>query len=775
MTARSRRPWHRLDPFFAREQEKYGRAVPSREFILQTLEAAPEPLTLERLCADWGIHAQDETEPLLRRLQAMTRDGQIVCNRRGGYGPVAKMDLVRGRIIGHPEGFGFLVPDEGGEDLFVPPHEMRQLLHGDRVLMCVTGIDRRGRREGSVVEVLERGTTRLVGRYVEDNGIGFVLPDNRRLGAHDFLVPPAEKGGARPGQIVVAELIQQPSKQAMPIARVREVLGDHMAPGMEVQIAIVNHGIPHEFPPEVVAEAEAFGPSVPASALEGRLDLREQPFVTIDGLTARDFDDAVYCEKKRGGGFRLFVAIADVAHYVRPGTPLDAEAQARGTSVYFPDRCIPMLPEALSNGLCSLNPHVERLVMVCELNIGADGEFGRARFHEGVIRSHARLTYDAVAAMLVDRDEALRAEFAALVPHLERLYVLYGVLRAARERRGAIDFETQETEIEYGPERKIERIVPSQRNDAHKLIEECMIAANVATAQHLEAKKIPALFRIHEGPRLAKLEKLRGFLKGLGLYLGGGDTPGSEDYARLFEAIQNRPDFALIQTVMLRSLAQAVYSPDNAGHFGLALAAYAHFTSPIRRYPDLLVHRALKHLIHHGGKARGYGYSHEKMTELGEHCSMTERRADDATRDAVEWLKCEYMRDKVGETFDGTVSAVTAFGLFVLLKEIFVEGLVHISNLPGDYYHFDPLAHRLEGERFGRCYRLGDALRVQVARVDLDERKIDFMPADVAGVGIGLPPTPRKPAGRPPRAARDDGGKPPARGGAGGPYRKRRR
>lgn len=768
MAARSRRPWHRLDPHFEREQEKYGRAVPSREFILQTLEAAPEPLTLERLCADWGIHAPDEIEPLQRRLQAMTRDGQIVCNRRGGYGPVAKMDLVRGRIVGHPEGFGFLVPDEGGEDLFVPPHEMRQLLHGDRVLMCVTGIDRRGRREGSVVEILERGTTQLVGRYVEDNGIGFVLPDNRRLGAHDFLVPPAERGGARPGQIVVAELIQQPSKQAMPIARVREVLGDHMAPGMEVQIAIVNHGIPHEFPAEVLAAAAAWGDTVPADALEGRLDLREQPFVTIDGLSARDFDDAVYCEQKRGGGFRLFVAIADVAHYVRPGTALDAEAQARGTSVYFPDRCIPMLPEALSNGLCSLNPQVERLVMVCELNIAPDGELGRARFHEGVIRSHARLTYDAVASMLVDRDEALREQFRALIAPLEKLYTLFGVLRAARERRGAIDFETQETEIEYGPARKIERIVPAQRNDAHKLIEECMIAANVATARQLEAKKIAALFRIHEGPRLAKLEKLRGFLKGLGLYLGGGDTPGSADYARLFEAIHGRPDFALIQTVMLRSLAQAVYSPDNAGHFGLALDAYAHFTSPIRRYPDLLVHRALKHLIHHGGKARGYGYSHEKMAELGEHCSMTERRADDATRDALEWLKCEYMRDKVGETFDGTVSAVTAFGLFVLLTDIHVEGLVHISNLPGDYYHFDPFGHRLDGERHGRSYRLGDVLRVQVARVDLDERKIDFMPAADESVPPSVAPR------RAPRESRDEGRRPP-RGSAGGPLRKRRR
>lgn len=736
MVSKSRNSWHHLDPHYQREKAKYGRAGPSREFILQTLEAHDEPLSWEALCNEWRVD-EWEAEALLRRLRAMTRDGQIVCNRRGGYGPIEKMNLIRGRVIGHPEGFGFLVPDEGGEDLFIPAHEMRQLLHGDRVVMCVTGIDRRGRREGSTVEILERGTQRLVGRYVEDNGIGYVVPDNRRLAAHDFLVPPAEKGDVRPGQIVVAELIQQPTRNSMPIARVREVLGDHMAPGMEVQIAIVNHGIPDHFPSEVLAEAQAFGAEVPASALEGRLDLRNKPLVTIDGISARDFDDAVYCEKKRGGGFRLYVAIADVAHYVKPGAPLDDEARLRGTSVYFPDRCIPMLPEALSNGLCSLNPHVDRLCMVCELSIDANGEIVRSRFHEAVMRSHMRFTYDAVAAILVDRDEPLRAQFAPLLAPLERLYELYQVLRAARERRGAIDFETEETEIEYGPERKIERIVPAQRNDAHKLIEECMIAANVAAAQWLEKKRIPALFRVHEGPRTAKLEKLRGFLKGLGLYLGGGDEPGSEDYARLFAAIQLRPDFAMIQTVMLRSLSQAVYSPVNAGHFGLALPAYAHFTSPIRRYPDLLVHRALKHILA-DGRIKNYMYSRERMTELGEHCSMTERRADDATRDAVEWLKCEYMLDKVGEVFAGTVSAVTAFGVFVMLKEVYVEGLVHISNLPNDYYQFDPLAFRMVGERSGRVFRLGDPVDVRVARVDLDDRRIDFELVD-SDTGISAP------------------------------------
>ncbi len=732
MTAKKRRSWRQLDPNYARECEKYGRAAPSREFILDYLEHRDQPLSWEALCAEWLIDDDWERDALQRRLRAMEREGQIMCNRRGGYGPIAKMDLVRGRVIGHPDGFGFLTPEEGGDDLFIPPHEMRQLLHGDRVVMCVTGIDRRGRREGRVVEVLERGTERIVGRYVIDGGVARVLPDNRRL-SQDFLVPPGEADGARPGQIVVAEILQQPARNAMPLVRVREVLGEHMAPGMEVQIAIVNYAIPTQWSPEATAQADAFGAEVPEAAKLGRLDLRDTPLVTIDGISARDFDDAVYCEKK-GKTWRLWVAIADVSHYVQSGTELDRDAELRGTSVYFPDRVIPMLPEALSNGLCSLNPHVDRLCLVCEMLIDDAGQIVRSKFHEAVMRSHARLTYDAVAAMLVERDEHVRAQYSTLVPHLERLYQLYAVLRAAREQRGAIDFETHETEIEYGPERKIERIVPSNRNDAHKLIEECMIAANVAAARFLARHRMPTLYRVHEGPQLAKLEKLTGFLGQLGLALGGGDKPQPQDYAALFERIRSRPDFELIQTVMLRSLSQAVYAPGNLGHFGLALAAYAHFTSPIRRYPDLLVHRAIRHLLR-GGGARNFYYSPTGMSELGEHCSMTERRADDAVRDAVEWLKCEYMLDKVGEDFDGVVSAVTSFGLFVALREVYVEGLVHVSNLPGDYYHFDPVGHVLAGERSGRRFRLGDPIRVRVVRVDLDERKIDFEPLIEAGAG----------------------------------------
>lgn len=722
--SRRRRSWRQLDPFSEREREKYGgQAIPSREFILSYLEERGAPLTQESLCEEWDIVEDWAVEAVCRRLRAMERDGQLIRNRRQGYGLVAKMDLIKGRVIGHPEGYGFLVPDEGGEDLYISPRQMRQLLHGDRVVMRIAGIDSRGRREAALVEILERNTERVVGRFFQEQGVGFVAPDNRRL-SQDIVVPPEGQGDARHGQIVIVELIEQPTKHSRPIGRIREVLGDHMAPGMEVQIAIASHDIPTEWPDAVTAETVRLAPEVPESTKQGRWDLRDLPLVTIDGVTARDFDDAVYCER-RGQNWRLIVAIADVSWYVRPGSALDEEAQRRGNSVYFPDRVIPMLPEALSNGLCSLNPEVDRLCLACDLTISFLGRITRSRFVAAVMRSHARLTYDAVAAMLVAQDSRIRRRYEPLLPHLENLYGVFRALQAAREQRGAIDFETQETIIEYGPDRKIERILPTERNDAHRLIEECMIAANVAAARFLQRHRIPGLYRVHEGPTLEKLEKLRCFLGELGLGLGGGDKPAPPDFAMLLERIQGRPDGHLIQTVMLRSLAQAVYSPDNVGHFGLSLEAYAHFTSPIRRFPDLLTHRAIRHVLQ-GGKADNFGYSHADMAQLGEQCSMTERRADEAVWDAVEWLKCEYMRDKVGEEYDGVVASVTAFGLFVELKDIYVQGLVHVTALRNDYYHFDPAGHRLRGERSGQVYRLGDPLRVRVMRVDLDERKIDF-------------------------------------------------
>ena len=716
-----------MDPFFAREQEKYGQAAPSREFILHYLEERGMPLTLDELRAEWRLEGDWEIEALSRRLRAMERDGQLIRNRREGFGLVTKMNLVTGRVIGHSEGHGFLIPDEGGDSLFLSPRQMRKLLHGDRAVARVIGVDYRGRREGAVVEVLERNTETVVGRFSEERGACFVIPDNKRIN-QDIMVPPDGRGEAQAGQIVIVELIEQPGSHSRPLGRVKEVLGEHMAPGMEIRIAIASHSIPVEWPEAVVEEARRHGEAVPESASQGRWDLRATPLVTIDGITARDFDDAVYGER-RGTNWRLLVAIADVSWYVRPDTALDREARKRGNSVYFPDRAIPMLPEALSNGLCSLNPAVDRLCLVCEMTLNAEGRIIRSRFAEAVMRSHARLTYDTVAAIVAERDPRLRAEHAELVPHLDRLHELYQVLRATREQRGAMDFDTQETVIEYGADRKIERILPTERNDAHRLIEECMIAANVAAARFLQRQKMPGLYRIHEGPTEDRLNKLRAFLGELGLGLGGGDKPSPLDYTRLLAQVRDRPDAHLIQTVMLRSLAQAVYSPGNLGHFGLALDAYAHFTSPIRRYPDLQVHRAIRHALN-GGKPADFLSTHVELVGLGEHCSMTERRADEAVRDAVEWLKCEFMLDKVGQVFDGIITGVTGFGLFVELRGVFVEGLVHVTSLRNDYYQFDPVGHRLHGERSGQVYRLGDSLTVRVVRVDLDERKIDFEPVE---------------------------------------------
>jgi ribonuclease R len=718
----------RTDPQFEREAARYERPIPSRELILEVIHEADGPVPFEPLAERLGLSDPVDIEALTRRLRAMERDGQLVCNRRGAYVPVNQEDLVRGRVIGHPDGFGFLVPDEGGDDLFLSPRQMRSLLHGDRAVARVVGVDRRGRREGAVIEVLERNTEQVVGRLFSEGGIGFVTPDNKRI-TQDILIPPEAMAGAEPGQIVIAAIREQPTKRTRPIGEIVEVLGEHMAPGMEIDVAIRAHGLPFQWPDDVTEAADSLGARVSTAAKRKRLDLRDMPLVTIDGEDSRDFDDAVFCERLERGGWRLWVAIADVAHYVNPGDPLDREAQHRGTSVYFPARVIPMLPEVLSNGLCSLNPKVDRLCLACEMQITSRGRIKAYRFHEAVMRSHARLTYTQVAGVLLDRDPALHRELEALVPHLEELHALYKVLRAARDKRGAIDFETTETRIIFGEGKKIERIVPYERNDAHKIIEECMIAANVATAKYLKSHKIPALFRVHPGPKPEKVEELRQFLGELGLSLGGGEEPQPKDYTLLLDQVRDRPDAHLIQTVLLRSLKQALYSPDDVAHFGLAHDDYTHFTSPIRRYPDLLVHRAIRHLLR-GGQAKAFDYTHEQMVALGEHCSMAERRADEASWDVEGWLKCEFMQDKVGEAYEGVITSVTSFGLFVELKDIYVEGLVHVTSLSNDFYRFDPIGHRMTGERTGRVYRMGDTLRVQVVRVNLDERKIDFVPAE---------------------------------------------
>lgn len=729
---RGKKTARELDPYRTREEKKYSNPIPSREYIKDLVAQYGAPLTSHGLAEQMDLSDEDDLEALRRRLNAMERDGQLVRNRRGAFCLVNSKDLIVGRVIGHPDGFGFLKPDEAGDDLFLSPRQMRSLLHNDRAVVRVVGIDRRGRREGALVEVLERSNHEVVGRLYREAGVGIMVPDNKRL-HQDILIPDEGLAGAAHGQMVVAKIVEQPTARSQPIGQISEILGDHMAPGMEIDIAIRTYELPVEWPEAVKEEMAAFGKDVDEAAKQGRVDLRELPLVTIDGADARDFDDAVYCEAKPKG-WRLLVCIADVSSYVQPKTALDEEAQARGNSVYFPDRVIPMLPEVLSNGLCSLNPDVDRLCMTCELYIDPQGRIIRSSFFEAVMRSHARLTYDEVAATIVDRDPKLRRRHAGLLTHLHELYALYKVLHQTRAARGAIDFDTTETRILFNEEQKVERIVPVQRNDAHRLIEECMLAANVAAAKFLQRKRLPALYRNHEGPPEQKLTDLREFLGELCLSLPGGKKPAAKDYAELLNSVQGRPDTHLIQTVLLRSLAQAVYSPDNNGHFGLAYPAYTHFTSPIRRYPDLLVHRAIKHLLT-GGTAEDFEYSLPKLQGLGEQCSNTERRADEATRDATDWLKCEYMLDKVGEEFGGIITSVTSFGIFVELDQIYVDGLVHITALDNDYYHFDPVGHRLAGERSGMVYRLGDPIQIKVAAVNLDDRKIDFVLADAEAGG----------------------------------------
>ncbi|MCU0938112.1 MAG: ribonuclease R [Burkholderiaceae bacterium] len=734
-----------------------GPAVPpdSRDAVLAELTQARSPLTPEelaqRLAVDATARARFDAD-----VTELERAGRIVRNRAGLLLVAARANLVSGQVQGHRDGFGFLIRDDGGPDLALPEHEMSKVLHGDRVLARPAGLDRRGRQEGEIVEVIESRTNRLVGRFLNERGVTIVVPEDQRI-AHDILVPPGSALDAEPGQVVVVEIVQQPQRHVQPMGRVVEVLGAIDDPGMEIEIAVRKFAVPHEFPSEVLTEALKLPESVRPADLKHRVDLRDVPLVTIDGEDARDFDDAVYCEPmdKRRKKWRLIVAIADVSHYVTPGNAIDAEAQNRSTSVYFPRRVIPMLPEKLSNGLCSLNPAVDRLVMVADMVVDAEGAIGAYQFYPAVIHSHGRLTYTEVWDALSMPGSPAARRLAPVLPHLQDLYALYKVLAKARVERGALDLETTETYIVCDPNGRIEKIVPRTRNDAHKIIEECMLAANVCSADLLERQKHPALYRIHEGPTPERLGNVRTLLKSLGLHLEGDDDPASSHYAELLRKIAGRPDQQLLQTVLLRSMQQAVYSPHNAGHFGLSYEAYTHFTSPIRRYPDLLVHRAIKAVL--GNKVyvptiaagddaplpmpRGKpgrrtpppapkpGKQPAGMAvweKLGLICSANERRADDASRDVEAWLKSYYMRERVGETFSGTVSAVVPFGVFVVLDDLFVEGLVHVSELGSEYFTFNEPMHELRGERTGMRYRLADRVTVQVARVDLEARRIEF-------------------------------------------------
>lgn len=711
------------------QQPEYEVEIPSREELLAAVEARLKPITFDEILERFQLTDERQHIGVKRRLRAMERDGQLIYTKANAYGLPTRMNLIKGRIIGHRDGFGFCRPDDGGDDLFIPPKQMYSVLHGDIVLVQEQGKDPKGRREGRIVRVIESREMSVVGRFFIDHDLGIVVPDDSRLN-QDILIPDEARNGARHGQIVVVKITRRPNRRTSPVGEVVEILGDHMAPGMEIEIAIREHDIPTEWSAATLEYVEKLSEEVPQEAYKDRKDLRELPLITIDGEDSRDFDDAVHAEPD-GDGWRLWVAIADVSYYVRPNTPLDKDALERGNSVYFPNFVVPMLPEKLSNGLCSLNPDVDRLCMVAEMNVSNRGKLLDSKFYPAVMKSHARMTYNKVAAIL-EGDPKLRQEYAAVLTPIENLHALFKVLKNARHGRSAIEFETLETRFIFNAERKIESIEPVRRNVAHTIIEECMIMANVATARLIEKhEEAGALFRVHEPPSSERLTSFRSFLGELGLTLKGGDDPSTSDYAEVLEQVRERPDAELIQTMLLRSMQQAHYTPDNAGHFGLALDEYSHFTSPIRRYPDLVLHRAIKALLK---KQQGpnqalegaWMYPDEQLDELGEHCSMTERRADDATRQVDEWLKCEYMQDHVGEEFTGVIASVTNFGLFIRLDDLHIDGLVHISNLDNDYYHFDNERHLLIGENSRRIYRLGDKVRIKVRSVNLDERKIDL-------------------------------------------------
>ena len=750
------------DSFADREASTYKNPIPSREFILDYLANSVGPLTHESICVSLNLSDHMQVEAMRRRLNAMERDGQLARNRRGGYGTLEKLNLVKGRVIGHSEGFGFVSPLSGeGEDIFLSSAQMRRVFDGDIVLVRVAGWDRRGRPEGSLVDVVERATQQLVGRYFRESGINFVRPDNPRI-SQDILISGEHPCTASPGQIVVVDILEPPTRNSLPVGFVSEILGEHLDPGIEIDMAIRNYGIPFKWSAEIESETADIPSEI--SYCDSRIDIRSIPLITIDGEDARDFDDAVFCQPKPKGGWKLIVAIADVSHYVGVGSELDKEAFSRGNSVYFPNHVVPMLPEKLSNGLCSLNPAEDRFCMVCEMQISEQGDITGYKFYEGIMHSHARMTYTQVSQIIANRDpsdsSAAREQFSAVLPQIDALQSLSQRLQKCRNQRGAIDFDSQETRILFDSKRKISQIVPVERTDAHRLIEECMLCANLCAAEFLQKSKVPALYRVHEGPSEERLISVRDFLGELGIGLGGGDEPQPMHYRQVLNGVKHRDDAQIIQTVLLRSMSQAVYQSENLGHFGLAFDAYTHFTSPIRRYSDLLVHRAIRSLIKSGKKSAHikrpdkqsnidksvyYPYELSALEEVGQHLSVTERRADEATRDVVNWLKCEFLLDRVSEEYTGVISAVTGFGLFVMLDELIVEGLIHVTGLPKDYYHHEATQHRMVGERTGRTFRLGQKVKVKIVRVNLEERKIDF---ELINKGSSQPQTknPRSPA-----------------------------
>jgi len=705
------------------QSDGYQHSVPGASRIMSAMEDFGVPQSLDDLAAHFELTVDPGRKRLKKKLNRLVAGGRLLRNRKDEYCLLEKIDAIVGKVSGHRDGFGFVMPDAGGDDVFLPFHEMRQLLDGDRVAVRVSGRDRRGREQGEVVEILERGKQTLVGRFHKERGICYMVEAAARS-SHQFLIAARDTGGARDGDMVKAEIIEYPTKRRDAQVKVVRVLGAFDDPGMITTLAIEGFGLRHEWPKKVAKAARSLGNRVSAADKRDRTDLRKLPLVTIDGADARDFDDAVYAEAV-DDGWRVVVAIADVSNYVRKGEPLDTEALARGTSTYFPDRVVPMLPEELSNGLCSLNPKVERLCLVCDMQVGRGGKVRSSSFYKGLMRSHARLTYNEVDAAVTRRDGATRRKLKSLLPQLEELYAVYRAFAKARKRRGALDLDLPEVAISMTDEHTVSDVSPRPRNDAHRLIEECMIAANVEAARFLGKHRIPGLYRVHPQPDEDRFEELRVMLQELGYKVTAEARTQPRALNKILRQLRERPDFPVLATSVLRTFSQAVYQPDNEGHYGLALAAYAHFTSPIRRYPDLLVHRAIVHLLE-GGKPRAFEHSAADMQVLGRNCSMLERQAEAASRHVDNRYKCLYIKEHVGDELDGVVTAVTHFGLFIMLQGLYVEGLAHVTSLSNDYYHMEHGGLRLTGEHTGRSYGLGDEVRVRVTRVDIEEARVDL-------------------------------------------------
>ena len=706
------------DPFLNREKENYQNPIPSRELILKVMNDHGVPITKKELIKKLEI-TDDEYPFFEKRVGAMARQGQILINRKDILCISKKLNLFPGKIMGHPDGFGFLIPEDSSlQDIFLSPKEMSKVFHNDEVIVQVTGIDKKGRQEGVIVEVLSRGNSIIVGRVIQNHGVTIVRAEDKRI-SHDILVPYHQDMNAQPGHVVEVEMTKQPDFRTKPMGKITKIIGSYSDSGIEIEIALRKHHLPYEFSKDAIKESESFKDEVLISDYKDHVDLTKLDFVTIDGETAKDFDDAVFAEKAESN-MRLFVAIADVSSYVSLNSQLDKEALSRGNSVYFPRRVIPMLPEKLSNGLCSLNPQVNRLTMVCEMIIDNEGLVLEYKFYPAIIFSKARLTYTITHKILYESDADLTIKYSHVLTNLKNLRKVHDLLSKQREKRSAIEFDSVETAINFNEDGKIDSIQPVHRNEAHKIIEECMLAANVSAAKFLLKGNSLAIYRNHESPKEEKLELLKNYIAEFGLKLGGGQKPSAKDFSALLQLIKLRPESQMLQTMILRSMQQAVYETKNKGHFGLAYDTYTHFTSPIRRYPDLVVHRAIKE------KLKNKELRVKNLDEIAKQCSTTERRADEASRDVEDWLKCYFMKDRLGDIFYGTISSVTSFGIFVNLDEIYIEGLIHITDLGNDYYVFNKTKHALVGEKTKKSFGMSQRLKVKVAKIDMELSRIDL-------------------------------------------------